>query len=307
VWLLSLPPASGALVMGTGVVSIAFYLDREEALAVPLLALAALVWLVLAVGMLARAARAPWRVAADARAASSLTWVAASAVLGTAVTERGWSAAGIALLAIASLTWVVLLRPVLTHVSAPTSGETLMLTVSTQSLAVLAAVLAAREHTDWLLGIALAALALGILGYCAVIARFDPRQLAAARGEQWVAGGALAISALAAARIALSARELHALGGASGGLDTVSLALWAAGLAWLPALVAGEALWRRPGYDLRRWSTVFPVGMYAAASFLVARAAGVGTIVGLARVAVWIALAVWLAVALAMARRALSH
>jgi hypothetical protein len=39
---------------------------------------------------------------------------------------------------------------------------------------------------------------------------------------------------------------------------------------WLPVLLLDEALHPRPRYDVRRWSTVFPVGMYAACSFAVA-------------------------------------
>lgn len=44
-------------------------------------------------------------------------------------------------------------------------------------------------------------------------------------------------------------------------------------MAWLPAWVPGEVVWPRLNYDVRRWSTVFPVGMYAVRSFNAARAA----------------------------------
>ncbi|HUY23761.1 MAG TPA: hypothetical protein VMV09_00450 [Candidatus Saccharimonadales bacterium] len=44
-------------------------------------------------------------------------------------------------------------------------------------------------------------------------------------------------------------------------------------MAWLPAWVPGEGVWSRFNYDVRRWSTVFPGGMYAACSFIAGRAA----------------------------------
>ncbi len=62
--------------------------------------------------------------------------------LGTRLTLLDWSWAGIALLVIALAFWLVLLRPVLTHWVTPAVGVSLVLTVSTQSLAVLSVALA---------------------------------------------------------------------------------------------------------------------------------------------------------------------
>ena len=54
----------------------------------------------------------------------------------------------------------------------------------------------------------------------------------------------------------------------------------------------------------RRWSTVFPVGMYAACSFAVGAAAHASGITEFARIWVWVGLAVWLAVFGGMLARA---
>jgi hypothetical protein len=62
--------------------------------------------------------------------------------------------------------------------------------------------------------------------------------------------------------------------------------LAAAALAWLPVLIAGELAAPRAGDPGKRWSTVFPVGMYAAMAFAVG-------LTGFARVWTWVALAVW--------------
>ncbi len=162
--------------------------------------------------------------------------------------------------------WLVPLAPVLTHWVTPTVGVSLVLTVSTQSLAVLSAALAASERADWLLYTALTPFLLGLGFYVFVISRFDFRQLAVGRGDHWIRGGALAISTLAAGRITLAAKAPHQLGGVAGTLKVVSLVLWGLTIAWLPVLLAAELLTPRLRYDVRRWSTVFPLGMYAACS-----------------------------------------
>jgi tellurite resistance protein TehA-like permease len=299
----AIPPASGAVVMGTGIVSIALSLDGRETLSRILIPPDAAVWIALGLLLAGRALRDRERVHREARSPAALTGVAGTAVLGTRLTLLGWNWTGIAMLAIALVFWLVLLTPVLTHWVTPTVGVSLVLTVSTESLAVLAAVLAAREHAPWLLDASLAPFLLGLGFYVGVIARFDIRQLAVGRGDHWITGGALAISTLAAGRITLAANSLGALHGVHATLKDASVVLWALTIAWLPALLAAEALRPRLRYDVRRWSTVFPVGMYAACSFIVGTAANAPAITGFARVWVWAGVAVWLITFTAMLRR----
>ena len=256
----AIPPASGAVVMGTGIVSIALALDRRETLSRMLLVVAAAVWIALGLLLAGRALHDRPRAHREAWAPSALTGVAGTALHGTRLTLLGWRWAGIAMLAIAFCFWLVLLGPVLGNWVTPTVGVSLVLTVSTESLAVLSAALAAREHARWLLYAALVPFLLGLAFYAFVISRFDLRQLVVGRGDHWITGGALAISTLAAGRITLAARSLHELVGLSEALKTVSLVLWALTLAWLPVLLAAEALHPRLGYDVRRWGTAFPVG-----------------------------------------------
>jgi tellurite resistance protein TehA-like permease len=187
----------------------------------------------------------------------------------------------------------------------PTVGVSLVLTVSTESLAVLSAAVAQHERAPWLLHAALGPFLLGLAFYLFVISRFDLRQLTTGRGDHWITGGALAISTLAAGRIALAANSLHTLGGIHHVLKTASVVLWAMTMAWLPFLVAAELLRPRLTYDVRRWSTVFPVGMYAACSFLSGAAADAPGVTDFARVWVWAGVAVWLVVTAAMLRRGL--
>ncbi|MHB8491671.1 MAG: SLAC1 family transporter [Solirubrobacteraceae bacterium] len=80
------------------------------------------------------------------------------------------------------------------------------------------------------------------------------------------------------------------------------LVLWVLTLLWLPVLLFAEVRWPRGRYSVRRWSTVFPVGMYAACSFVVGKVDSAQAITDLARVWVWVALAVWALVAAGLAR-----
>lgn len=297
------PPASGAVVMGTGIVSIAMLLDGQRALSAVLLGLDAVIWAALAVLLAARALADRRRFESDSRQPAALTAVAATAVLGTRLTLAGWGGAGTALLAVAAATWLGLVPRVLAHWQVPTVGASFILVVGTESLALLAATLAFHERAAWLVYAALLPLGLGLGCYALVLSRFQLRQLAVGAGDHWVTGGALAISTLAAGRIALAAQRTEVLGGA-GTFKPPALALWCVTVVWLPALVAAEAMHPRLAYDVRRWSTVFPVGMYAACSFVIGALTRHAAIGGFARAWAWVALAVWAIVFGGLLRRA---
>jgi hypothetical protein len=293
-------PEAGAQVMGTGIVSVALSLDGAETLSRIVLAIAAAIWLMLAMLVPARAARNPARFRTQASRPAALSWVAGTGVLGARLVLLGWTGAGIGLLVAALVLWALLIGRVLAHWRTPTVGASLLLTVATQSLAVLAAALAVRTRTSWLESAALAPFAFGLASYVFVMVRFDLRQLAVGRGDHWITGGALAISTLAAGDIAAGARALAVLGRGHGALEVIAVGLWVASMAWLPALVLAEALRPRLHYDVRRWSTVFPLGMYAACSFSVGYVAHASAITTFAQVWVWVALAGWAAVAAGM-------
>jgi hypothetical protein len=297
-----IPPASGAMVMGTGIVSVALTLDGHETLSRIWLVIAAGAWLGLAVLVPARALRDRQRFRDDRRLPAALTAVAGTSVLGTRLTLLGWSWAGAALLVIAFVLWLSLMGPVLGHWSTPTVGASFILAVATESLGLLAVTLALAEHAAWLAVVALAPFALGLLFYATVLARFDFRQLGTGLGDHWVTGGALAISALTAGRITAGSQKFAVLGGGTGVLEVASLVIWVLALLWLPVLLFAEAYRPRLRYSVRRWSTVFPVGMYAACSFVVGAVASVPAITTFARVWVWVAVGVWAVVATGLLR-----
>ena len=72
-------------------------------------------------------------------------------------------------------------------------------------------------------------------------------------------------------------------------LATSTLVLWCLAMVWLFPLVTGEIIRPRLTYDVRRWATVFPLGMYAACSFATGQVTGIAGIADLGHVWTWIA------------------
>ncbi|MFF1355294.1 tellurite resistance/C4-dicarboxylate transporter family protein [Streptomyces sp. NPDC058297] len=287
-----LPPAAGAAVMATGIISVGFHLTGHSVLSGIMLVLAAALWLVLAADFANRLVRERERWGSEADTPTALTAVAATTVLGTRISLFGWQTLAEALLALSALVWPVLMINVVRHWKPRMPGGVFLGCVATQGLVVLAATLAPAVGAHWLAFTGMVLFWGGLVLYCFALLRFDLREVASGAGDQWVAGGALAISALAASK--LVATGLWNIDDTDV-LRTVSFLLLALDIAWYVVLVLAEVRWPRPRYDIRRWSTVFPMGMTAAAALSVGAAADVPWLKGPGQVLVWIAVAAWLA------------
>jgi hypothetical protein len=90
----------------------------------------------------------------------------------------------------------------------PMTGTSLLLTVSAEALAVLGATVAIREHVTWVAWASGVLLVLGAAAYLWVVGRFDFGQLLEGLGDQWIAGGGVAIATLAAASIARAGESI---------------------------------------------------------------------------------------------------
>ncbi|MFG2875383.1 tellurite resistance/C4-dicarboxylate transporter family protein [Streptomyces sp. NPDC048337] len=287
-WWAGLPPAAGAAVMAVGIISVGLHLTGHEVPSLIALALAGALWLVLAADFTARLLGDRRRFRAEADTPAALTAVAATTVLGTRLSLLGWQDVAAALLALAAVLWPGLLFAVVRHWRRRMPGVAFLVCVATQGLAVLAAVLAAAEHHDWLAWAALACFCLGLLLYAVALARFDLGEVAGGAGDHWVAGGALAISSLAASKLTASPVWT---GSAHTVLRTATLALLGLSLTWYAVLLTAELRHPRPRYDIRRWATVFPLGMTAAACLSAADPTGVAWLRPLGEVLLWIAVA----------------
>ncbi|UWE10886.1 hypothetical protein NYE86_20670 [Actinacidiphila bryophytorum] len=297
------PPGAGAAVMATGIISVGLHLTGHPTLSGAALALAGAMWAVLAAAFAVRFGldRAGWQAAAANPPA--LTAVAATCVLGTRLSLFGWQTAAAVLLALAAAVWPWLLVSVLRHLRRPAPGAAFLVCVATEGLAVLAATLALAEHHDWLAWAALAACALGVLLYGEALGRFDLREIGRGAGDQWIAAGALAISALAASKLTASPVWT---GAAHDALRAGTVVLLVLDLAGYAVLAVSELVRPRLHYDLRRWSTVFPLGMTAVASLSTSQAAAIGWPHGLGTVLLWVAVAGWLLTAAGATRATLA-
>ncbi len=293
----ALGPDAGSAVMATGIVSVAMRAVGAETLSLLLLVITASAWVLLSGVFLGRLCfdRGRWR--REAAQPAALTAVAATSVLGARLTLAGWTWLGWAMLVIASGSCLVLLVLGARVRTLPRVGAAFLVVVAPQSLAVLAATLGHRLGLDWPAAIGLLAFAFGLRAYGLVLRRFDFDQLRTGTGDQWVAGGALAISALAFGQIAA---DLFAGSDVS---QAASVVLWGTAIAWLPALIITELRWPRPRYDVRRWATVFPLGMYSVMSFAVGGLAGATWISDFGRASAWVALAALAAAAFGSVRR----
>ncbi|MFF4502375.1 tellurite resistance/C4-dicarboxylate transporter family protein [Streptomyces sp. NPDC001401] len=298
-WWAQRSPAAGSAVMATGILSVGLHLTGYEVLSRVFLVLACAAWAGLAADFGVRLMRDRERWRAEAGTPGALTAVAATAVLGTRFSALGRQTLAEALLALAAVLWPGLLVEAVRHWRRHMPGAVFLCCVATQGLAVLGATLAGAEATAWLAHAALVLFWLGLVLYGCALALFDLRQVRQGPGDQWMAGGALAISALAGSKLvaADSARLYLWNDDDRGVLRSVTVALLALGLAWYAVLLVAEALRPRRGYDVRRWATVFPMGMTAAAVLSVAAALDVPWLKGPGRVLLWIAVAAWVAVA----------
>ncbi|WP_078988115.1 tellurite resistance/C4-dicarboxylate transporter family protein [Streptomyces sp. WM6372] len=290
-WWTGLPPAAGAAVMADGILSVGLHLIGFEGLSLAALVLAAALWLVLAADFTTRLVSDRGRFRAEADTPAALMAVAATTVLGTGISLLGWQGLAAALLVLAAVLWPGLLIAVVRHWEPRMPGAAFLVCVATQGLAVLAATLAATLHRDWLARAALAAFCLGLLLYAVALVRFDSREVLRGAGDHWVAGGALAISALAGSKLTASPVWT---GPAHTALRTATLVTLALSLGWYALLLTAELRQLRPHYDIRRWATVFPLGMTATACLSAAGPTGVGWLRPLGEVLLWIAVGAWL-------------
>lgn len=282
-------PGSFALVMATGIVSVGAAEAGRPVLSWTLFAVGAAAYLTLAALFAVRGG--------ELRRVEALTFVAGSGVLGARLALAGDLRPALGLWALAAAACAALSVPVLRDLvrrgEARRSGSALLAVVAPQSLAVLGAILGRRLHTTVLTETAEALWAAGLLVYALLAPAIGLRVVRAARGlgafrgDDWIAMGALAIATVAASELALA----HA-----------ALVLWVATTAALALVLAAELRSGPRSYEAERWATVFPLGMYAVASYATATVAPYRWLTELGLAAFWVALVAWALTGLAMGR-----
>ena len=287
--------------MATGIVAIGLFNAGQIFLARLLLAICGLLWFFFVFIVAQRALGQPERFWRETKTIGTLTSVAGTSVFGTGLVLMTGLRISYIFLVIAILIWATLIPINLRSLQKPTVGSSLLLTVSTESISVLMTTIALVRGWSWLVPLALGFSLIGVGLYIHVFRYFDFRQLSVGQGDHWILGGALAISTLAASKGAAAMLHFQLLPSWHWLFTGFGFGLWLVTMLWLPILVIFEVISPRFVYNLRRWSTVFPLGMYAACSFALAVVSPQFVWIDLfAKFWVWIGFAAWLLVALSM-------
>lgn len=320
----TLNPAYFAIVMATGIISVAMSFKGITVLSRVMLAITAIAWVLLVVLTIVRIVRHRAKIRADftdpRRGFGFFTFTAATGVLGTRLVDAQWGVS-VGLLVVAAVSWFILGYVVpWTAVLHPSTGPALpnangtwfIWVVAGQSVAVLSATLGPTVDSgkNALALLAVFSFAVGAFLYPAVALLVAVRMMLYTLKPEdvvpayWIAMGAPAITVLAGSKIVLM--DATPMVDATRGLIAgASVTFWAFGTWLIPVLIAAgcwrHIIHRQPlDYGATLWSIIFPLGMYAVASHFLGTADHLPVLTNIGSIGAWVALAMWALVFVSM-------
>jgi tellurite resistance protein TehA-like permease len=318
-------PGYFALVMATGIVAIGAKQQKIDWLADTLFLITAVAYVVLAGLLLARLALYRQRLVADltshAKGFAFLTIVAGTNVLGSgsAIIHEWWGIAwslwwaSLVLWAVLVYTTVisVILRQDKPALGAAINGTWFLLTVATESVAVLGGLLLGHDGSDLLAFTCIAGFGLGLVLYLIVMTMvfqrwtFQPLEPTEADPPAWIAAGAVAITVLAGSNLLAARATAPRVERLAPFIEGLVMLAWATASFWFPLMIA-IGVWRHIvcrvplRYHPSYWALVFPLGMYGAATFKMQAVIKLDQLAWLPKFTLFIALLAWSAAMLGL-------
>ena len=185
------------------------------------------------------------------------------------------------------------------------NGGWLLVIVSIEAVSILGALVApSMSATPVVLFVSLATYFAGAMLYVFFVTlilyrwMFFSMQPEKLTPDYWIDMGALAITTLAGTLLLEAANRFALLDRLAPFLIGSTLLFWATATWWIPLLFLLES-WRHLrgrvpfNYGPEYWALVFPLGMYAVATFKLVQVTGLGFLKGLATLFTWVALVAW--------------
>src|SRR5215813_1012291 len=323
-------PGYFALVMATGIISIACFFLEMKTISLVLLVINVVAYFILWFFLLLRIVLFFPRIRADIndhlRGPGFFTVVAGTCVLGSQVVIvlSHYRVAGVLWFS-ALLLWLIIMYAFLTamtvrenkpSIESGLNGSWLLAVVATQSISVLGTLLVSRliDYREPILFFTLCMFLLGCMLYLPLITLIFYRftfvnvTMTALTPPYWINMGAVAITTLAGARLIIAAPGWALLNEVVPFLKGFTLFFWAAATWWIPLLLA-LGFWRHVykrfplKYDPQYWGMVFPFGMYTVCTFQLANAISFPRLLVIPRYFIYLALAGWLAASFGLIAR----
>lgn len=325
VMLAGMSPANFAMVMSTGIVSVALELLGYQTPARFLFRLNILLYVLLWMLYLLRPVLSPGAFRADlsdhARGPGYLTSIAATCILGTQFVLFDLAfAVALGLLGLGLLLWMVILPGLFVTLAVGSekpelaqgiNGTWLVAVVGTQAVATLTCTLSGQAPSPGVMSQEVAFL-FSLCLFCVggmlymllmplIVYRllFSPVVPADLQPSYWINAGAAAISTLAGALLAARAGESHLLSSVLPFVKGATVFFWATASIWIPLLfILGfwrHFIRRHPfEYSPHYWGLVFPMGMYTACTVRLSQTLGLDFLMAVPRGFLFAAVTAWL-------------